>query len=129
MDKKSPNQLIPGGSEGFLQNTVDYFKLVLRLMTDARVSLWIKLLPIGGLAYMISPLDAFIPYIDDAGIIGLALYMFVQLCPPAVVEEHRQALRQENSGFASSISSDPSPAHPSDEVIDAEFRDTDPKSG
>jgi len=118
-ENKSPKSLPSGG---ILRSTVDYFKLVLRLMADHRVSGWLKLLPFGAVVYMISPLDAFIPYIDDAGIFGLAVYMFVELCPPEVVEEHRQAIRRVIPGEWKEPPSQGKPASEG-EVIDAEFRE------
>ena len=64
-------------------------RLVVRLMGDSRVSIFLKLLPISTLVYLVSPLDAVIPLVDDALIIGLGTYFFIELCPPDVVEEHR----------------------------------------
>jgi uncharacterized membrane protein YkvA (DUF1232 family) len=95
----------------------DYFKLVLRLMADRRVSFWLKLLPVGGLVYLINPIDIPGP-LDDAGIIGLSLYLFVELCPPEVVEEHRQAIHRVIPGEWRN------PDKPIEgEVIDGEFRE------
>jgi hypothetical protein len=51
----------------------------------------LKLLPIGSLIYLIVPLD--VPgSIDDALVIWLASYFFIELCPPEVVQEHLEAL-------------------------------------
>src|SRR5512145_379472 len=95
-DKKDqPKTII---SSNILRDMGDYFRLVLRLMGDSRISPLLKLLPIGGLVYMISPFDAMIPYADDLGVISVALYMFVEMCPPAIVEEHREALRGVGTG-------------------------------
>jgi hypothetical protein len=69
-------------------------RLVLRLMTDSRVSFLLKLLPISTLIYMFMPLDAAIPYIDDAVIFGLGTYFFIELCPPDVVEEHQARIAE-----------------------------------
>ncbi len=70
-------------------------RLILRLMADGRVSFLLKLLPIGVLAYLISPLDfipaAIAPIIgtaDDIAIAWAGLYLFLELCPPDVVREH-----------------------------------------
>ncbi|NIW46900.1 MAG: hypothetical protein GWN30_19755 [Gammaproteobacteria bacterium] len=70
------------------------FRLVLRLLADPRVNILLKILPISSLAYFILPLplDAAIPLIDDAVILGLGTYVFIELCPPDVVEEHQAKL-------------------------------------
>ena len=52
----------------------------------------LKMLPIGSLAYLVIP-DIAIGPIDDAAVIWLATYLFVELCPPAVVQEHLEALK------------------------------------
>ena len=67
-------------------------QLVLRLVADKRVNFFLKLLPISTLVYLVSPLDAGIPAIDDAFVIGLGTYMFIELCPPDVVQEHQERL-------------------------------------
>ncbi|MFZ6031104.1 MAG: hypothetical protein ACOYYS_25635 [Chloroflexota bacterium] len=118
-ENKNRNQQKSVISGDLLREMGDYFRLVLRLMADGRVNPLLKLLPIGGVVYMISPLDAMIPYVDDLGVIGLAMYMFVEMCPPAVVAEHRQALRGANDPAVSE------PGNPAqdDDVIDVEFRE------
>jgi hypothetical protein len=67
-------------------------RLVLRLLGDNRVNFFLKLLPISTLVYLISPLDAVVPVVDDALIIGIGTYVFIELCPQDVVEEHRTRL-------------------------------------
>jgi uncharacterized membrane protein YkvA (DUF1232 family) len=74
-------------------------RLILRLLGDRRVSPWLKIIPVAGLLYLISPLDL-IPDIalpllgelDDAAVLWLTNYLFVELCPPNVVDEHVRAL-------------------------------------
>lgn len=69
-------------------------KLVYRLMRDHRVNPLLKLIPIASLVYLISPIDL-IPLVplDDAGVIGLGFYMFLELCPPEVVRQHMLQLK------------------------------------
>lgn len=67
-------------------------RLVLRLIADKRVNFFLKLLPIGTLVYLVSPLDAAIPAVDDAFVIGLGTYVFIELCPQDVVQEHQEQL-------------------------------------
>jgi hypothetical protein len=94
-------------------------RLVLRLLADSRVNFFLKLLPIGSLIYLFSPLDAAIPFIDDAVIVGLGTYAFIELCPPEVVEEHQAKLAGRDTSHTS----------PDDdsEVIDTSFTEIDPK--
>jgi hypothetical protein len=54
--------------------------------------------------------------LDDIAIVGLGAYLFVELCPQDVVQEHMQAL-------TSNVSSTPS----SDDVVDAESQDISDK--
>ena len=93
-------------------------RLVLHLLADRRVSFLLKLLPISTLVYMFSPLDAVIPYIDDAVILGLGTYFFIELCPPDVVEEHQARL----AGWSGT----PSHSEDNGEVIDTTFTEVDP---
>jgi uncharacterized membrane protein YkvA (DUF1232 family) len=51
--------------------------------------------------------------LDDAAILWLGSYVFTELCPPEVVEEHKKAL-------AGNMNADSS----KDDVIDAEATDT-----
>ena len=92
---------------GFVSNLVNQIRLVLRLMADPRVNFLLKLLPVGSLLYLIVP--DLVPFIiDDALVLGLGTYMFIELCPDDIVEEHKKALwEKENEG--------------PDKVIDAEF--------
>ena len=73
---------------GFITGMSRTLQLVFRLILDGRVSFLLKLLPIGALAYLFSPLDAAIPAVDDALVIGLGTYTFLELCPQDIVEEH-----------------------------------------
>lgn len=103
---------------GVFQNLTMQIKLVLRLLGDPRVSPFVKLIPIGSLLYFLIPDIAPGP-IDDAAIIGLGLYLFVELCPPDVVEEHKAELQRTIPGEWS----DPQGDSQEEEVIEAEFRE------
>jgi len=69
-------------------------RLVLRLLMDKRVPWYLKLLPIGSVFYVLWPADL-IPLnpLDDAALVSAAFYFFLELCPPEVVEEHRQNMK------------------------------------
>jgi uncharacterized membrane protein YkvA (DUF1232 family) len=95
-DKKSRKIVVPA-SRGMTRDFVDRLKLIMKLMGDSRVSPWVKLIPIGAIAYLISPIDIImgipgIDALDDAAVLWIGSNLFVELCPPEVVQEHRQNL-------------------------------------
>lgn len=91
MTDKSNRKIVLPQNRGFFQDLTLRIKLILRLLGDGRVNPLLKLLPIGSLVYLVVPDIAPGP-IDDAAVIWLATYLFVELCPPAVVQEHLEAL-------------------------------------
>lgn len=99
-------KIVPSNNGGMLYELGLRLKLILRLMGDRRVNPLLKLLPIGSLAYLFIP-DLVIGPIDDGVVIWLASVLFVELCPPEVVQEHTDALRS---------------------VVDAEWREADDDS-
>jgi uncharacterized membrane protein YkvA (DUF1232 family) len=95
-DKKNRKIVVPA-SRGMTRDFVDRLKLIIRLLGDRRVSPWVKLVPIGALAYLISPIDIImgipgIDALDDAAVLWIGSNLFVELCPPDVVQEHMQEL-------------------------------------
>jgi hypothetical protein len=95
---------------GFITGMSRTLQLVFHLIMDGRVSFWLKLLPIGALVYLFSPLDAAIPAVDDALVIGLGTYTFLELCPQDIVEEHKARIAKRDQSAAEE-----------DEVVDADF--------
>jgi uncharacterized membrane protein YkvA (DUF1232 family) len=87
---KNRNVLRAGG--GFFDDLLMYMKLIVRLVADKRVHPLLKLLPIGSLLYLIFPLDVPGP-LDDAAVVGMGMMLFIELCPPEVVNEHKLALQ------------------------------------
>jgi uncharacterized membrane protein YkvA (DUF1232 family) len=72
-----------------------YLRLCARLMGDRRVPLGPKLIVIGALVYLISPLDLlpdlalpFLGQLDDVAVLWLASRALLRLSPPSVVAEH-----------------------------------------
>jgi hypothetical protein len=109
---------------GFLNDLLNRLKLVLRLMGDPRVNLLIKGLPVFGLIYLLSPLDLAIGPIDDAVVIWLSLTLFVELCPPEVVQEHMAELNKVISGvWRDPTPGEPNPQSKDEEIIDGEFHE------
>ncbi len=101
--------------ESFFGELYINLKLILRLLKDRRVPFWLKLLPIGALIYLLVPFDLFpIVPIDDAMIIWLGGYLFIELCPLDVVSEHLADLRQPIEPAAEDDV-------PVENVVDAEF--------
>ena len=111
--------MIPQQS-GVIRNLINRTKLIWRLMSDRRVSPWLKLIPIGSLIYLVSPVDLImgipgIDAIDDVTVLWFGSTLFVELCPPNVVKEHIKALAGNME------------ASDSDEVVDATATDISEK--
>jgi uncharacterized membrane protein YkvA (DUF1232 family) len=92
-DNQNPNRKLAARSGGFFQDLTSRFRLISRLIMDERVNPLIKLLPVATLIYVVSPID-FLPVnpIDDAFVIWIGTTLFVELCPPDVVQEHMRSL-------------------------------------
>ncbi len=97
MPNKKNIMIPPQG--GMVRDFVLRVKLILRLIGDKRVSPWLKAIPIAGIVYLISPIDIIsdialpvIGELDDAAILWLTNYLFIELCPPEIVQEHVKAL-------------------------------------
>lgn len=117
-DRKTRKIMVPP-QKGMVRDFVARLKLILRLMGDKRVSPWVKLIPIGAVAYWISPVDILmgipgIDAIDDAAVLWIGSTLFVELCPPDVVQEHMNEL---NSNLQDT----------SEEIVDAESTDINDK--
>jgi uncharacterized membrane protein YkvA (DUF1232 family) len=113
---------------GFVGGMVRQARLAWRLLNDGRVPGWVKLVPLFGLLYFLSPIDLIPDFmlpglgeVDDVVMILLALKVFVDLSPSGVVREHLDDLlgKQDRA---------PSPAEqPSGPYIDASYRILDPE--
>ena len=103
---------------GVFSDVSNYIKLIIRLMGDRRVNFLYKLLPVGTLLYFLVP-DILIGPVDDAVIVWLGTYLFIELCPPEVVQEHKEALNK----IVNSHWQEPPETPPlqEDDVVDAEF--------
>lgn len=112
-EKKTRKIIVPQG--GMVRDFVVRLKLILKLMGDPRVSPWVKLVPIGAFVYLISPVDLImgipgIDALDDAAVLWIGSTLFVELCPPEVVQEHMRSL-------GSNLQDD------SDDIVDVEPTD------
>jgi len=128
-EKKNRKITLPKGN--VLEELTLRIKLILRLMADRRVNLLLKGLPIATLVYLVFP-DLVPGPIDDVAVIWLGTYLFVELCPPEVVEEHMKALRQVVPGEWHDASVQPDNAYRNpehgvsgedDSIVDVEFWD------
>ena len=118
-NKKRDITVSSGG--GVFRDLVLRFKLILRLMGDRRVNPFVKLLPLASLAYLIWPIDLVpglvlpvVGALDDVALVSLGAYLFIEFCPPYVVEEHMQQLTSNMDIVAGD-----------DDVIEAETVDMD----
>jgi len=118
MANKKDLMIPPQG--GMLRDFMLRIKLILRLLGDRRVSPWLKIIPVAGLAYLFTPLGIFpedfalpvIGVLDDATVLWLTNYLFIELCPPNVVQEHVKKL-----------TSNMDIVEGQDDVVDAEAKD------
>jgi uncharacterized membrane protein YkvA (DUF1232 family) len=76
-------------------------KLYWRLLRDRRVNLVPKLILVGAVVYLISPLDFLqdvmfigVGWIADLILLAVAASAFIRLCPPRVVQEHVELIDQ-----------------------------------
>ena len=99
MAEKKNSDIIVTQQGGVVRNVVNQLKLIFRLLGDKRVSFLAKLVPLGAFAYLLMPADIapnvvlpVIGMVDDAASLWLGTYIFTELCPPEVVDEHMKAL-------------------------------------
>jgi len=88
------------GSFSWLQELVQNARLTWRLLRDPRLSPWVKLvLPGFLLLYLLMPLDLLpdlfplLGQMDDLLALLLAGWLFINLAPRWIVEEHQEAIR------------------------------------
>lgn len=124
-ENQNSNRTIIPRSSGFFQDLTNRFRLISRLLMDSRVNPLIKILPVATLAYVVWPIDLLpVNPVDDALVIWIGTTLFVELCPPNVVQEHLQSLNPspiagQRQGTASSAQEG--------EIVDGEFFDTEGK--
>lgn len=97
MTEKKPKDIMIPQNSGMLRDLVLRLKLIVRLMGDRRVSPFLKLLPVVSLLYLVYPLDLIsvipgVSALDDMAIVSLGAYLFLEFCPPEVVQEHMKKL-------------------------------------
>jgi uncharacterized membrane protein YkvA (DUF1232 family) len=115
MAERKNRKIVVPAQGGMTHDFVNRVKLIFKLMGDSRVSPLVKLIPVGALVYLISPIDIVmgipgVAALDDAAVLWFGSNLFIELCPPEVVQEHRQALESNVTDT-------------SDEVVDVEPTD------
>ena len=115
MAERKNRKLAVPAQGGVTRDVVNRLKLIFKLLGDPRVSPLVKLIPVGALVYLISPIDIIMGIpgfaaLDDAAVLWLGSNLFIELCPPEVVQEHREAL-----GTAQ--------GNASDDIVDVDARD------
>ena len=119
MTKSAPSSELQERA-GLVGGLVKQARLVWRLLKDSRVPGLVKLIPVAGLIYLLSPIDLVPDYlpvlgeVDDVMIILLALKAFVDLSPPGVVREHLEDLLGRHGQTQAAGEADP--------YIDASYR-------
>lgn len=95
----SPTTNKPPDRAGLFQELIRNAGLAWRLWVDPRVPLLTKLLPVGVLIYLLSPVDLVpdvvpvLGQLDDLFAIVLGVRAFIALCPPEVVQFHQSGAR------------------------------------
>lgn len=109
-------------NSGLVGGLIQQGRLTWRLFHDSRVPRWVKLIPIAGLVYLISPIDLIpdmmlpgLGQVDDVAVILLSLKVFIDLCPPGVVREYLEDIAGGQSG------ADPSTDQGTDSYIDVPY--------
>ncbi len=117
MDNKNNHRIQPAPNSGFFNDLSARIKLILRLLADKRINPLLKILPIASVVYLIMP-DLAPGPIDDAMIIWLGAYLFVELCPQEIVDEHLSYIHRSISGQSREKTT---PDIKESDISDAEF--------
>lgn len=115
MTEDKNREILPSKG-GIFSDLALRIKLIMRLLADGRVNPLLKLLPIGSLLYFLIP-DLAPGPIDDVAIIWVGTFLFVELCPPDVVQEHMATLRGELPAPWRDANADPDQG----DIIEGEF--------
>lgn len=99
MASNKPAKQTPSKQVQVVDDAIRNLRLVWCLFLDPRVNPLVKLIPITGLAYVISPID-FMPasicgpagWADDATVMIIAVALFLHLIPRPLVEEARRKI-------------------------------------
>jgi uncharacterized membrane protein YkvA (DUF1232 family) len=114
MNLRDPNRR----SVGFWAELIKSFRLTWRLLLDPDVPLLTKLIPVGVVIYILSPVDLIpdpilgLGQIDDLTLLILGVQVFIAIVPRWIVQRHRDKI----DGVTRTDESQPSAA--SKDIID-----------
>lgn len=112
-------------SVGALSQLLRTLQLVWRLLFDPRVPVLPKLIIPAVLLYVLSPIDLLpdlilgLGQIDDVAIVFFGIQLFLELCPPDIVAEHRRII----AGTTNQTDT------PSEEVVEGTYRVVSDETG
>ncbi len=119
MSQNAPRDITP--YNGMFKGVGNRIKLIIRLMSDPRVNMLLKAIPLTSLIYLFFP-DIMPGPIDDAAIVWFSTFLFVELCPPEVVQEHTEAINRADQG-QSQMAQQEDEIEIDGEVVEGEFRE------
>ncbi len=99
-------------------SVINRLRLVGRLFMDPRIPVYLKLIPVGSIAYALMPFDVIpdvvpiLGQLDDLGIILLAVEAFVMMAPQDIVREHIAHIQNPSTQHT---------ARPDDTIVDGEW--------
>jgi uncharacterized membrane protein YkvA (DUF1232 family) len=130
------SQTPPSRDANWVVAQVRKLRLSWRLLRDPLVPLWVKLIPVGAVAYILLPIDLIpdaIPVLgqlDDLGVLLLGLRWFLALSPADVVRRHLTEMSSVKADYRVVAEDAPAPqqvagyldveSHTPDEQVDAE---------
>src|SRR5512142_2262938 len=94
MHEKPKRKNIPDRSGGIVSLLIEPLRLCWALLLDNRVPILLKLIPVAGVAFLLSPLDLallvipVVGWIADVAVPLLLIILFNELAPADVVDEH-----------------------------------------
>ena len=108
----------PARREGLIERIGVELQVIPRLFGDRRMPVWLKLVPAAGAAFLVNPVD-FPGLIDDVIVLLITFIVFFEFAPKGLVEEHRQAVRNQIEGEWREASTQ------DEKIIDGQFREDD----
>ncbi len=95
---KDDRQQVTTDTVGAVARLINTLRLVFRLMKDSRIPTFPKLIIPAAILYALSPIDLIpdmilgLGQIDDIAVLVFSVSLFIEMCPPDIVAEHRRAL-------------------------------------
>lgn len=86
-----------------VRRVIEQLRLAWLLFFDPRVPILLKVLPVFGLAYAISPIDLMpdifplLGWLDDLAVVLVTLVLYITLSPPVVRREYLRQMRLRDS--------------------------------